>query len=168
MRPMAFTIRPAAPRDLAELKRMRIALDELLSRCDPRVWRLSDEFAGRLDKFYADIIAKDANRIYVACDEADRPVGMLMVRILDSPNINVRRFGRIDDAWVEPAFRRQGMMHALTRAACRFLKERGVGMVMLDWANNNPPSGECWQELGFEPLLTMGFTTPGKVLEGGA
>jgi hypothetical protein len=37
-------------------------------------------------------------------------------------------------------------------------------MVMLDWANNNPPSGTCWQKLGFEPLMTMGFARPTDIL----
>jgi hypothetical protein len=56
-------------------------------------------------------------------------------------------------------------MAKLTLACCRFLAERNVPLVMLDWANNNPPSGECWQRLGFEPLMTMGFTSPAAILK---
>ena len=73
--------------------------------------------------------------------------------------------GRIDDAWVEPAWRGRGVMKALTSACARFLVERKVRLVMLDWANNNPPSGECWQKLGFAPLMTMGFTSPAAILD---
>jgi len=35
---------------------------------------------------------------------------------------------------------------------------------MLDWANSNPPSGACWQNLGFEPLMTVGFAGPNDIL----
>lgn len=162
--PTSFTIRRAEPRDLPDLKRMRIALQDLLAVVDPGVWRLAADFAATLDKFYGSLLPKDDHRIFVAVDEADRPVAMLMVRIIDNPHMDPRPFGRIDDAWVEPAWRRRGVMVALTRTCARFLVERGVPMVMLDWANNNPPSGTCWQNLGFEPLMTMGFTSPTAIL----
>jgi predicted GNAT family acetyltransferase len=78
--------------------------------------------------------------------------------------VDPRPFGRIDDAWVDPEWREQGAMRGLTMAAARFLADRRVPMVMLDWANNNPPSGTCWQKLGFEPLMTMGFASPIDIL----
>jgi predicted GNAT family acetyltransferase len=89
---------------------------------------------------------------------------MLAVRILDNSNMDPVRFGRIDDAWVDPEWREQGVMSGLTRAAAQFLADHRASMVMLDWANNNPPSGTCWQKLGFEPLMTMGFASPTDIL----
>lgn len=156
-------VRPATTADLPELARMRRALQDLLLEYDPRVWRLSDELVAKLEEFYQGVMEKDTNRIFVACD-AGRPVGMLMVRILDNPNMDPRPIGRIDDAWVDPAHRRRGLMRELTGACCRFLEERNVPTVMLDWAIRNVPSVHCWQNLGFEPLITMGFTSPAKVL----
>jgi ribosomal protein S18 acetylase RimI-like enzyme len=178
-----YTIRRATPRDLPELKRMRIALQDLLIGRDPRVWRLSPELTDGLEEFYSKIMEKDQNRIFVAIpgENGDsplprgrgsnpvqppfsQPVAMLVVRILDNSNLDPVRFGRIDDAWVDPEWRERGVMTGLTRAAARFLAERRVSMVMLDWANNNPPSGTCWQKLGFEPLMTMGFARPTDIL----
>jgi ribosomal protein S18 acetylase RimI-like enzyme len=159
-----YFIRKAVPADLPELKRMRIALQDLLAGRDPRVWRLSPELTDRLEEFYATIMEKDENRIFVAVGPADRPVGMLLVRVIDNPNMDPRPFGRIDDAWVDPDWRERGVMTGLTRAAAKFLADRRVVMVMLDWANNNPPSGTCWQKLGFEPLMTMGFAGPNDIL----
>jgi ribosomal protein S18 acetylase RimI-like enzyme len=157
---MNYSVRRAADRDLPELKRMRLSLQELLLDKDPRVIRMSPEFVAELDRFYADVMAKDENRIYVAVDEADRPVGMVMLRILDIPRFDPRPMGRIDDAWVDKEWRNQGVMKNLVRACAGFLMERAVPLAMLDWANNNPPSGECWQKLGFVPLMTMGFAAP--------
>jgi len=161
---VSFTIRRARAGDLPELKRMRIDLQDLLSGRDPRVWRLSQEMTDSLEEFYAGLMKKDENRIFVAADTRDRPVGMLLVRVLDNPNMDPRPFGRIDDAWVDPEWRERGVLSALTGAAARFLSDRRVPMVMLDWANNNPPSGTCWQKLGFEPLMTMGFASPNDIL----
>jgi ribosomal protein S18 acetylase RimI-like enzyme len=159
-----YVVRRAEARDLTELKRMRVALQDLLAEKDPRVWRLSESLTATLDQFYAKVMEKDENRIFVATGADDKPVAMLMVRVLDNPNMDPRPFGRIDDAWVDPAHRECGVMSALVEEACRFLVERNVPMVMLDWANNNPPSGECWQRLGFEPLMTMGFANPAAIL----
>ena len=157
---MDFRIRRARKGDLPELRRMRAALQDLLVDKDPRVYRLSQEFLGEIERFYGEIIAKSDSRIFIAVDEKDRPVAMAMVRVLDNPHMEPRPMGRIDDAWVEPAWRGRGVMKALTSACARFLIERKVRLVMLDWANNNPPSGECWQRIGFVPLMTMGFAAP--------
>ena len=192
---MKYSIRRAEARDLPELKRMRVCLQELLIGRDPRVWRLSPELVESLEEFYARIMEKDENRILVAvpcgnghspqsrgrggnparghdpnrldlgsCAAPTGPVAMLVVRILDNSNMDPERFGRIDDAWVDPEWREQGVMSGLTRTAAEFLAGHRVTMVMLDWANNNPPSGTVWQKLGFEPLMTMGFARPNDIL----
>jgi ribosomal protein S18 acetylase RimI-like enzyme len=174
-----FSVRRATAKDLPELKRMRVALQDLLIGRDPRVWRLSPELVDGLEEFYSRILGKDQNRIFVAvpakghdpnrrglgsCPEPAVPVAMLVVRILDNSNLDPVRFGRIDDAWVDPDWRERGVMTGLTHAAAEFLAGRRVTMVMLDWANNNPPSGTCWQKLGFAPLMTMGFASPTDIL----
>jgi GNAT superfamily N-acetyltransferase len=170
---LRFGIRRAAERDLAELGRMRAALQELIIEYDPKVLRLTDEFIAGLPDAYRRVMAKDENRIFVAADGQDRPVGMVMLRIIESGECDQRpwvsepgrlRFGRIDDAWVEAGWRRQGVMAALVGECCRFLVARGVPMVMLDWANRNEPSVRAWTRLGFEPLMTMAFASPAAVL----
>ncbi len=159
-REITYSVRRARVRDLADLKRMRVALHELLLGKDPRVYALSPDFLNELDSFYADVMAQDANRIFVAVNEHDRPIGMVMVRILDNAGMTPRPLARIDDAWVDEPWRNRGVMKSLIATCARFLLERRVPLVMLDWANNNPPSGECWQKLGFVPRLTTGFAAP--------
>jgi ribosomal protein S18 acetylase RimI-like enzyme len=159
-----YSVRRAQGRDLADLRRMRIALQDLLAEKDPEVWRLSSDFLARLERFYADIMAKDDNRVFVAVNRGDRPLAMVMVRIITSAQTEVGRFGRIDDAWVDPEWRGRGVMTALTSACGEFLAGRGVPLVMLDWANRNEPSGTCWQRIGFRPLMTMGFARPADLL----
>jgi ribosomal protein S18 acetylase RimI-like enzyme len=180
---LKYSIRRATVRDLPELKRMRVALQDLLIGRDPRVWRLSQELIDGLEEFYSKIMEREQNRIFVAVagENGDsplprgrgsksaqspfsQPIAMLAVRILDNSNLDPVRFGRIDDAWVDPEWREQGVMTELTRAAAEFLADHRVTLVMLDWANNNPPSGTCWQKIGFAPLMTMGFASPADIL----
>ncbi len=161
---MNFSVRRARAGDLADLKRMRICLQELLLDKDPRVFRLSADSLDELERFYADVMSRDENRIFVAVDRGDRPIGMLLLRILDNARITPRPLARVDDAWVDEPWRNQGVMKSLIAACARFLVQRRVPLVMLDWANNNPPSGECWQKLGFAPLMTMGFAVPKELV----
>jgi ribosomal protein S18 acetylase RimI-like enzyme len=149
-----YSIRPATSGDLPELARMRTALRDYLGECDPAIWLISDEKAGRLAEFYGELIKKDTARVYVA-ETGGIPVGMLVVRILDNPHVKPARFGRIDDAWVDPDHRRRGLMRRLTQACGDFLASGGVERVMLDYAIRNPDSEKCWSNLGFEPCVVI-------------
>ncbi len=160
-----YSIRPATEADLPELARMRIELRDFLGECDPDVWQISDSRADALADFYRDVLHTDTARIFVAADTDDSPVGMLMTRVLENPNIKPTRFGRIDDAWVEPEHRRQGLMRRLTRAAAEFCQEQEVEHVMLDWAIRNPDSEKCWTRLGFKPAVTIGNSLVSTVLD---
>jgi len=160
-----YLIRPATEADLPDLARMRVELRDFLGSCDPDVWQISDSKADALADFYRDIINTDTARIFVATNSDSSPVGMLMVRVLENRNIKPGRFGRIDDAWVDPEHRRRGLMRRLTRAAAGFCQELGVERVMLDWAIRNPDSEKCWTRLGFKPVVTIGNSLVSNILD---
>ena len=75
---------------------MRIALHDLLAVRDPKVWRLSKELTDGLARFHVKVMEKGENRIFVAAPPEDRPVGMLMVRIIDNPNRDKQIRGQRD------------------------------------------------------------------------
>jgi len=160
-----YTLRRATPQDLPELARMRIALHDFLLECDPALWVLSRQKMEQLAGFYQDVLAKDNAAVFVACDAEARPVGMLMARILETPNVTPGetgpdsdcpfRFCRIDDAWVEPDHRRRGLMRRMVGAVAGFMKEQRVEHAMLDFAIRNPDSEKCWVALGFRPAIAI-------------
>ncbi len=150
-----YSIRPATGADLSALARMRSALRDYLAGCDPAIWLISDDKAGRLAEFYGELIKQDTARVLVAAGRDGTPVGMLVVRILENSNVQPSRFGRIDDAWVDPAHRRRGLMRRLTRACGDFLGKHEVERVMLDYAVRNPDSERCWRRLGFTPCVVI-------------
>ena len=130
-------IRAARKEELGILGGMRARLQELLTECDPRLWRLSQEQLDNAIPYYAEVMARSTNRILLDPD----------------------RYGRIDDAWVEPEYRRQGVMRRLVQAAVDFLETLDVKTVLLDFAVKNLVSEHAWLGLGFVPVLTIATAT---------
>ena len=152
-------IRTARKEELGILGGMRARLQELLTECDPRLWRLSQEQLDNAIPYYAEVMARSTNRILVAVDGRDRPIAMIMVRLIENKMLDPDRYGRIDDAWVEPEYRRQGVMRRLVQAAVDFLETLGVKTVLLDFAVKNLVSEHAWLGLGFVPVLTIATAT---------
>jgi ribosomal protein S18 acetylase RimI-like enzyme len=156
-------IRPAAEADVPVLARMRRSLAEHLAACDPDLWELAPGYLARMAGFYAAQMSRENTRLFLALDAANAPTGMVMVRVLENAMLKPSRFGRIDDAWVEPGSRRQGVMRALVRAALEFIKTQGVRHVMLDYSVQNPISAAAWHRLGFRPALVTTQATVEQV-----
>lgn len=81
--------------------------------------------------------------IFVAVKE--EIVGTVAVKIKS------KKRAYIGDAYVEPDFRRQGVMRELEKAVTAFLKERGVSVVELDVIMSNTEGVKTWPALGYEP-----------------
>ena len=150
-----FSIRTVYRSELRRLAGMRAALERHLVRFEPRLWRLAPRRLRAMDRTYARILADPNHTILVAVDSRDRPVGMVTVRTLDFPMMDPARVGRIDDAWVEPRWRRRGVMRTLVHAAADFARRRGARMMVLDFALKNTVSVEAWNALGFIPDIAV-------------
>jgi len=159
-----YRVRPAAETDIPEPAAMRGRLRDFLGECDPDLWRLSNQQIAKMAEFCAENIGREDARVFVAADAADRPVGMLMVRIIESAQITPQRFVRIDDAWVEPAHRRKGLMRRLVGHVARFAEQLGTEHALLDYAIRNPDSEEAWQSIGFRPSIIIAHTTTRELL----
>jgi len=156
-------VRDARKDELPALAAMRHRLAELLKAKDPNLWEMSQDEMNRLEQTYAEVMDGGKGRILVAADAHDRPVGMIMLRLLDSPRVEPGKMGRIDDAWVEPEWRRRGLMRELVRAAAAHAQERGYKRMILDWSAKNVASARCWRGLGFAPMIVVG-TAPARDL----
>ncbi len=162
---VGFGIRDARKQELPLLADMRKRLGELLKAMHPGLWELSAGEMARQQERYAEVIDSGKGRVLVAADRWDVPVGMIVVRLLENPRIEPGRLGRIDDAWVEPEWRRRGVMRALVRNAAEYAQERGYDRVMLDWSVKNVASARCWRGLGFDPMLVVGMAVSSELVE---
>jgi len=152
-------VRRSTEADLPVLAGMRRSLAEHLAACDPDLWELAPDHLNRMAEFYAGLMKNENTRIFLALDSTDAPTGMVMVRLLENQMLKPSRFGRIDDAWVEPGSRRQGVMRALVRAALDFIEAQNAGHVMLDYSVQNTISATAWQRMGFRPALVIAQAT---------
>jgi len=162
-----FKVRDARKRELLLIADMRKRLAELLRELHPGLIELTPEEMAKLSDRYAEVMASGKGRVLVAVDHADVPIGMIVVRLLENPRIEPGRFGRIDDAWVEPEFRRQGVMRGLVRAAAAYATAKGFDRMMLDWSVRNVVSARSWRGLGFEPMLVVGMAVTSELAKGG-
>jgi ribosomal protein S18 acetylase RimI-like enzyme len=158
-----YAVRQARPEEMAQLAAMRERLGRHLKQHDPGIWELSSEEMAHQAERYSDVAASGKGCVLVAVDGADRPVGMIVVRLLENPRIEPGRFGRVDDAWVEPGHRRHGLMRRLIAAAAEYCEQNGFDRVMLDWSVKNVPSARCWRGIGFRPLVVVGMAGTGDL-----
>jgi ribosomal protein S18 acetylase RimI-like enzyme len=150
-----LAIRRARESDIPELIRLRARMQEHLESCGPGVYRLSKAgLAARAD-LYRGLMARADAAVFVAADSADVPKGLLWAEVRHDPHIEPSTWGWLDDAWVEPEFRRQGAMRGLVLAATELLQSSGVELVLLDYVTNNPAAFDCWPKLGFRPGLLV-------------
>ena len=150
-----LTIRRARETDIPELVCMRERMQEHLETCGPGVYRLSKAgLAARAD-LYRGLMARSDAAVFVAVDSADTPKGLLWAEVRHDPHIEPSTWGWLDDAYVEPDCRRQGVMRRLVLAGVEFLQSRGVELVLLDYVTNNPTAFDCWPALGFRPGLLV-------------
>jgi len=82
----------------------------------------------------------------------DRVVATAIGRI--ESGRDVARFGSIEDVWVEPGYRGQGICRALVVQLTDFFQAQGVQKLTLGFAHGGTAAG-LWQRLGFIPSVVI-------------
>jgi len=59
--------------------------------------------------------------------------------------------GIIDDIWVEPEYRKLGILRAMLRELVSFAIDRGVQELILEYSTSNKEAEATWNKLGFRP-----------------
>lgn len=95
--------------------------------------------------------------IIVAATTDNSPIGMGYLYISRNQGIWEQaeeaeaRSGFIDDVWVEPDFRNQGIFSALLRELIQFAESHDVHELILEYAISNKEAEAVWTRLGFRP-----------------
>jgi ribosomal protein S18 acetylase RimI-like enzyme len=111
--------------------------------------RLRRDAAERAIELTEEQLASDREAMFVAVTAA-RIVGV--VRCIDHRGhrlLRPPRFALISTVYVEPAFRRQGVLRSLMDAAMAWSRERGLTEMRLQNAVDNPLALAAWDALGF-------------------
>jgi GNAT superfamily N-acetyltransferase len=156
----AIQVRAARLEDVDKLASMRLALQQHMRAHNPRLLFMSPQAIANLSQQYRLHLENPMRRIIVAEDRTGTLIGMAMGLIADRHDLEPPRGGRIEDVWVEPDWRRQGLAKQLMDKVLAFFENNGVSTLVLDYSVGNIDAECTWKALGFEPILTVAVTTP--------
>jgi ribosomal protein S18 acetylase RimI-like enzyme len=149
-------VRTAKPEDIEQLVRMRLALQNHISSVKLHLFGMSEKSVLSLtDKYLAEIQDKDVRIIAVEKSDSQTVVGMAIGKVVIRDDYDPERFGSIDDVWVDPEHRRQGLCRKMIEDLLRFFEQSAVQDIVLDYAVGSQESEEAWQAFGFQPALTI-------------
>jgi len=151
-----WEIRRARGSDVESLVAMRLRLDDHLVRANPRQLRLSASGRAALPDRYREALADRASCLLVAEGRTNAGiVGTAWGRASVREDITPSQVGRVDDVWVEPLWRRQGICRGLLNQLLIFFGREGVQVIDLFYTVGNAEAEHTWHGLGFQPALTV-------------
>lgn len=154
-KPASYSIRAATEDDLPALVAMRGALQAHMLAETPELFDLSPGWQGRKAEDYRRSIEDPDAYLAVAAAPDDVPLGMGLASILHNADLDPADLGKLDDIWVEPQRRREGIGSAIVAALLNFLGARGIEALFLHYATGNRTAERFWTERGFRPVLVM-------------
>lgn len=152
----SFHIRHAAVQDIDRLLTMRFSIQRHIESINRHLLALAPDAASSLATSYRQAIESDDACILVGeTGSVSGPFAMAMGRVLEQPQLIPSRMGRIDDVWVDPAFRRMGVCRALVKGLVEFFASLSVTQLVLDHIVGAHDAEAMWTRWGFEPVLTI-------------
>jgi GNAT superfamily N-acetyltransferase len=150
-------IRPARPADLERLLELHLALQDHIEAANPDLWRMTPQARQQLESQLAARLSADGTCALVAEHRQEGVVAMIFGRIVTNSRYVPARAGIIDQVFVHPAHRLQGIGSRLVSELCRFFAAHGVEDVSLRYVSGNGQASAFWAALGFTPrIITVG------------
>lgn len=134
-----MSIRLARPDDLSLLAPIEVAAEQLF--VDFGIELPADTLT---DAWFFEEACLE-QRLLVAVDDADRPVGFSVLEIVDGDVY-------IDEVDVHPAHGRRGLGTALVRASCDWARAHGYQAITLTTFRDVPWNGPFYRKLGFDEV----------------
>ena len=151
-------VRPATMADAERIAELRLAL--LGEHRSHAIYsRLRRDAPARAIELTEEQMTSDREAMFVAT-RGERLVGM--IRCIDQRGhrlLRPSRFALISTVYVEPAFRRQGVLRSLMDAAIAWSRERGLTEMRLQNAIDNPLALAAWDALGFRVVEQIRLRT---------
>lgn len=161
-RRVGVVVRPATPRDAAAVTDLRVAL--LLAEAAPERPAAPRARVERRARRLTESQLADAQRrgsrqaLFVAEDLArgEHVVGVLRCVVVRSSSFALPgRYALVTTAFVQPAYRRRGVLRRLLRAADAWARGSGIAEMRLHCAVRNQVGSLAWAALGFAPIETL-------------
>jgi ribosomal protein S18 acetylase RimI-like enzyme len=142
-------VRQATVGDVAVVVDLRLRL--LREYADHPVYgRLHPDAGRRALELYRKQLMSDDQAIFLA-EHDEAAIGIARcVESVGSPLLKPDRYCYLSSVYVEPAFRRLGVLHALIERAEAWARERGLTEMRLHNASGNADAVASWDALGFD------------------
>lgn len=147
-------VRPATLADLDSIVGFRMALLDA-ERESPVYGRRREDAEARARRKTPMFLASGREITWIA-EQGKRPIGMLRcMERRGSPLLRPARFGYIASVYVDPAFRRRGVLTQLVDAATTWCRARGLTEMRLHATIENAAATAAWDHLGFAPVEVL-------------
>ncbi|MDQ7825480.1 MAG: GNAT family N-acetyltransferase [Candidatus Eremiobacteraeota bacterium] len=164
MEDLGFSVALAGYEDIGAIR--RLAIDHApLRRFSRR--RLSDgemkDIRARDLEGIEELLKKENARIYRAADRAGKLAGFIIVMLACEHQMTGEFQAEINDLFVIPEFRRQGVGALLLHKAEQFTRSKGLKYVSVEAISENIPAVSFFQKHGFVEeikILMMDSVTP--------
>jgi|GEM_PF-1408250 len=154
-----ITFRLAEKADLDNLVRLHRELFELLRELRPVYYRRGQRSAHRARKYFLNALSCPEWGVYLAEDAGHRAVGFLVLFLYHRPGlVGGGVEAHIDDIYVVPTYRQQGVGEALLEMATIWAKAMGAERLTLWVESNNETAQAFYRHRGFreyEKLMAL-------------
>ncbi len=154
--PSKYQIREAHEKDVKELVRMRLDLQKHMSQNNPYLWQISQKRISILSEFYLHKIGDRNSKLLVIEDNRSGSIiGMGLGTLQMHDEYVPSNSGKIDDIWVEPRYRRKGLLKNLLLDLIEFFKSKGIESLTLNYVEDNQEAEVVWKKLGFKTVIKI-------------
>ncbi len=155
----AYSVRRAQSSDIVVMVGYRLALQEYLESCNRYLIPMPEARKNSLYDKYAALLHDNSSYPVVVVHNAGGYMVGMGVGVVSSQDVPGVVTGRIDDVWIEPGHRRQGLCRLLVRELLAFFCEQNAEHVVLDYVIGAEESERTWRALGFKPVLAKASIT---------
>ena len=125
-----------------------------METANERILKHNESWKMGLSRFYSDLIDNSNSLgLLVFDNEKGQAVGMTIGQLIENSDMEVQRYVKINDVWVEEDYRRKGVCSLIVNKLMEFFKERGINTFTLNYVMNNLEAESTWKALGFEPII---------------
>jgi len=154
---MEIEIRQAEVPDIPLLIEMRKNLQQHMHANNKHLWGISDSFIQNLEAYYISKIRKPSAKLLLAHEKGkpEKIFAMALGKIITSEDRDPPRTGRIDDVWVDPEHRREGICEIMVKEIVEYFRRNKVYDLVLEYAIYNREAEETWRKMGFHPSMII-------------
>jgi len=161
-----YTIRTATRGDVTDMVRMRSALENHMQVRNPYLWKHSAKRESAQAELYRKMLENNKILILVIQDAHTKSnIGMGFGMISEHDQYIPGQSGSIEDIWIDPDHRQQGLCRQLVSRLVDFFDSKGIQSLVLRYAQGNHEAEQVWKALGFHPVLSTANAELSEVKE---